>query len=97
MAVMTIKFLTLYARDIHKTAKVYECLGMSFDEEQHGAGTVHLACETDGQVIEIYPGLEVSSRSTLLGFEVTNLEDTRRNLKNAGAVIIKDIAVVADS
>ncbi len=94
---MTIKFLTLFARDIYKTAKVYGCLGMSFHEEQHGEGPIHLACETDGQVIEIYPGLEVSSRSALFGFEVANLEDAKRNLVNAGVVIVKDIAVVSDA
>ncbi|WP_422040294.1 VOC family protein [Roseibium sp.] len=94
---MMIKFITLYARDIHKTAKVYECLGANFDEEQHGEGPVHLACETNGQVLEIYPGLETSSRSALLGFEVTDLEQTKKNLENAGAVIIRDIAIVADA
>lgn len=93
---MKMKFLALYARDIYKTAKVYECLGMSFDEERHGAGPVHLACDTVGQVIEIYPGLETPSRSALLGFEVTDLEATRQNLRDAGAVIVKDIALVAD-
>lgn len=94
---MMIKFITLYAHDIHKTAKVYECLGVSFDEEQHGGGPVHLACETNGQVLEIYPGLETSSRSALLGFEVTDLEQTKKNLENAGAVIVRDIAIVADA
>ena len=91
------KFLTLYALDIHKTAKVYECVGMRFVEEQHGEGPIHLACESNGHMIEIYPGLEASSRSALLGFEVADLERTRRSLENVGAAIVRDIAVVANA
>lgn len=93
---MMIKFLVLYARDIHRTASVYECLGLHFDEEQHGDGPIHLACEANGHVIEIYPGLDTSSRSALLGFEVSDLDDTKRNLEKAGVAIVRDIAVAGD-
>ena len=87
-----IKFVTLYAQDIDKTVAVYQALGLSFVKEQHGAGPVHWACERDGDVLEIYPGLEGPGRSVLMGFEVADLSDAKRALAAAGAVIVKDVA-----
>jgi hypothetical protein len=88
-------FITLYAENILKTSRVYECLGLTFMKEQHGDGPVHLACEQDGQVIEIYPGKDATARSILIGFDVSDLDQTKSRLARLDVVVLKDIAEAA--
>ena len=57
-----ISFVTLFARDIERTADVYRLLGFKFVQEQHGSGPRHLAAVNEGMVpvwrdIESTPGM----------------------------------------
>jgi catechol 2,3-dioxygenase-like lactoylglutathione lyase family enzyme len=49
--------LVLYARDLAETRRFYETLGLGFVEERHGDGPVHYACDFQGMVLELYPGV----------------------------------------
>lgn len=43
-----ISFVTLFARDIERTADVYRLIGFEFVQEQHGSGPRHLAAVNEG-------------------------------------------------
>ena len=89
---MPLKFITLHARDIEETATIYRLLGLRFVEERHGTGPLHLATETAGLALEIYPSEAVARDGLLLGFEVDDLRDCRDRLAAAGVTIASDIA-----
>ena len=90
---------------------LYRALGLTFQQEQHGAGPVHHSCDLGGTVLEIYPGNDGGAPdrraggATSLGFRVTSLDAVLSDLKPLGAPVItppKDSqwgrrAVVADS
>lgn len=65
--------LVLYAGRLEETRRFYAGLGLSFVEEQHGAGPVHHAATlADGTVIELYPATGRRPASTArLGLHVT--------------------------
>ncbi|WP_269582152.1 VOC family protein [Roseibium sp. Sym1] len=88
---MPLSFITLHARDIEVTASFYRPLGLDFVEERHGSGPLHLASETAGLALEIYPAEKVYGDGVLLGFEVEDLKDCRNRLAAAGVTIISDI------
>jgi len=89
---MQLNFITLLARDIHDTAVLYRFLGLKFEEEQHGSGPLHLASETNGLTLEIYPAESASGDGILLGFEVEDLCTCRDQLTAAGVKIASNIA-----
>lgn len=86
-----ISFLTLFAKDIERTADVYRLLGLRFETERHGAGPSHLAGVTNGLVVEIYPGTETVSPGTMIGFDVANLSIVRAKFMEAGVRLHRDI------
>ncbi len=45
----------LRTNEVEKTLEFYQTLGLTFVQEQHGNGPVHYACESNGNVFEIYP------------------------------------------
>lgn len=89
---MPLNFITLQARDIDKTATLYRLLGLDFVEERHGTGPRHLATETAGLALEIYPGEPVAGDGLLLGFNVEDLQDCRDRLAAACVTIASDVA-----
>jgi predicted enzyme related to lactoylglutathione lyase len=88
----------------------YRTLGMSFSQEQHGAGSMHHSCDLGGTVLEIYPGTESSTLdwraggATMLGFRAASVDVVVAALEQSGAHVLtpsKDLmrgrrAVVAD-
>lgn len=51
----------LYTDDVEAMLDLFTGLGLCFQEEKHGAGPVHFACERDGKVFEIYPSKTAGS------------------------------------
>ena len=88
----------------------YQTLGVSFTQEQHGAGPVHHSCDLGGTVLEINPGSEgrapdrQAGGATMLGFRVTSVDTVLAALAPSGTPIVtppKDLqsgrrAVVTD-
>ncbi|TWT38864.1 VOC family protein [Blastopirellula retiformator] len=64
----------------------YQALGLQFDRHAHGAGPIHLATETPGQVFEIYPLSSDDSPTTSarVGFAVADVDATYTALLEAG-------------
>ncbi|MSU57924.1 MAG: bleomycin resistance protein [Pedosphaera sp.] len=89
---------------------LYRTLGLTFTQEQHGAGPIHHSCDMDGTVLEIYPSSEGGAPdrraggATSLGFRVPSVDAVLSALKPLGTPVItppKDSqwgrrAVVAD-
>ena len=99
---MTTPFLiVLRAADMKRSRAFYEAIGLQFIEEQHGKGPIHVACETEHLVIEIYPGEEAplleakQSGATMLGFNVESLDETLAQLRVLD-VMPKSLPKVAD-
>jgi hypothetical protein len=93
--VMSLKFLTLYAKQLDRTVPVYEALGLKFEKEKHGGGPIHFSHSTADLVIEIYPADEHAvAESIMLGFVVENLATVKNLLLESAVTILKDIDVV---
>ncbi|WP_456388151.1 VOC family protein [Profundibacter sp.] len=43
-----VSFIVIYARDLEKSLQFYTALGLSFKQEQHGAGPKHHSCQMGG-------------------------------------------------
>lgn len=90
-----ITFVTFFAQDIERTAKVYRLLGLDFLSEQHGTGPLHLACASESLVLEIYPGEDVASPGVMVGLDVADLDHVRAKVLEAGVPLSRDIDPVA--
>jgi predicted enzyme related to lactoylglutathione lyase len=72
----------------------YQSLGVSFTQEQHGAGPVHHSCDLGGTVLEIYPGSEgkapnrKAGGATMLGFRVPSVDTVLAALAQSGAPLV---------
>ncbi len=86
------KFITLFANDMNETAKVYQAIGLSFVQEQHGSGPIHLAHEKDGFVLEIYQKHQPQSDAVMLGFDVENLPVVQGSIAETAGTVVKDTA-----
>jgi predicted enzyme related to lactoylglutathione lyase len=73
---MRLNLLVLRARDPQRLADFYGALGLTFQREQHDGGPVHLSCETESGLLEIYPCRDelANTRAVRLGFIVDDLE-----------------------
>ncbi len=81
------KFSLLVVRtaDIEAALAFYRALGLSFVQEQHGAGPQHYSCDLGGLIFEIYPTRAgETSDLTMIGFAVSSLDETLANLRALG-------------
>lgn len=85
-----LNLLVLRSAQLEQTLRFYEIIGLTFVEEQHGAGPLHYACEMGTQVIELYPAEAEQSLNrkmggaTMLGFQVAALDDVLTQLQTIG-------------
>ena len=86
--------LVLRTADLAAARAFYELLGLTFAEEQHGDGPVHLAGHLGPLVLELYPGADGhapdrrTAGATLLGLRVADLDETLARLARAGARVL---------
>lgn len=83
MSMIALNLVVLRAREPERLAHFYAGLGLRFEEEQHGAGPRHHACDLGGAVLEIYP-LEKDADTTTgtrIGFTVDHVEDVVRQVE----------------
>ena len=80
-----LNLLVLRCADINVTRPFFEVLGFSFEQHQHGKGPQHLASESDGFVLELYPpSADRRADNVGLGFALDDLERARQRLSSAG-------------
>lgn len=81
----TASLLVIRASDIETALAFYRALGLTFAQEQHGAGPIHYSCDLDGFIFEIYPArVGETNDSTMLGFKVESLDETLMALRKLG-------------
>lgn len=90
MPAPTLSLAVIRAADVNASLAFYSALGLNFVPEQHGTGPVHHSCALGGVVLEIYPGQEGTAPepraggATMLGFEVTSLDEVLASLQALG-------------
>lgn len=88
MSGVRLNLLVLRTRQLDKVKEFYSALGISFTEEKHGGGPLHLAARVGDLVLELYPlpaDAGPADASTRLGFVVRNLEAV---LARLGAAVV---------
>lgn len=89
-----LNLVVLRTADLASARSFYEGLGLSFVEEQHGTGPVHLSCERGGMVLELYPGKpgqapeRLNAGATMLGFSVESVDEALRKLNALKVTIV---------
>ena len=88
----TFKLVVIRSTDIEMAARFYRCLGIEFQEKQHGTGPRHFAADLGGMVFEIYPTKkpEDVDRTTRLGFTVYDLHSTITSIRGLGSTIVNE-------
>ena len=78
--------VVIRTRDMNRAREFYKALGMALVQHSHGSGPVHLACEMEGQVFEIYPLGEndLPTTSARIGFCVPSVDEAYQALLAAG-------------
>jgi catechol 2,3-dioxygenase-like lactoylglutathione lyase family enzyme len=79
MSELKLHLIVLKTHDLEKLRDFYACLGLTFAEEKHGDGPLHLAARVGDLVLELYPlpaDAGSADSTTRLGFAVSDLDAT---------------------
>lgn len=93
METPSFKLLVLRTSSPDKLREFYECLGLSFEQEQHGKGPIHFAAAMGDAILEIYPlnsGAAIPNTEIRLGFSVSDIEEATAALKAKSANVTSD-------
>jgi lactoylglutathione lyase len=97
MHTVSMNLLVLRTAQLEKCLTFYQAIGLKFDQEQHGKGPIHYACELGTIVLEIYPGDpglapdRKTGGATMLGFQVVALDNLLEVLGGEGIPILSPI------
>jgi hypothetical protein len=81
--------VVLRSTDVSGSRAIFSALGLTFVDEQHGAGPAHCSATLeDGTVIEIYPTTATAVELTRLGFEVADVRTAVEAAVDAGAQVV---------
>lgn len=92
-----LNLLVIRCNDILVSREFYSQLGLSFTQEQHGAGPVHFSASLGDLVIELYPRRDSDNPGLRLGFIVADVPATVANLERAGGRLANSNPVVVIS
>jgi len=94
MTSVELSLIVLKTRWIDQVRAFYACLGLSFQEEQHGRGPIHYSTRLDHVVFEVYPlpDNEEADIGVRLGFTVERLADVLGLLVENGATVRSKLA-----
>lgn len=89
MSIPQLNLLVLRSLDLNRTCDFYSLLGLQFLQEQHGQGPIHMASESAGLVIEIYPAQTVAQvdSTTRLGFHIGDVAAVVASVRDYGCEI----------
>jgi predicted enzyme related to lactoylglutathione lyase len=93
MSDVKLNLIVLKTPQLARLKEFYAALGISFAEEKHSEGPLHLAGRVGEVVIELYPLQDGEADSTTrLGFSVPDLDTV---LARLGAAVVSGPAVTA--
>jgi catechol 2,3-dioxygenase-like lactoylglutathione lyase family enzyme len=95
---LAVSLLVLRCKDIERTRRFYEQLGLEFKEEKHGKGPQHYAWESGSFVLELYPaGKGQPADNVRIGFSTSLLADVAGNVRhNPDMNVLKPPYATAD-
>jgi catechol 2,3-dioxygenase-like lactoylglutathione lyase family enzyme len=79
-----LNLLVLRCRDLERSRKFYEVLGLRFVKHAHGNGPEHYSHEDDRGVFELYPATTDGMDSTAIGFATADLHGLHTSFTLAG-------------
>jgi lactoylglutathione lyase len=83
--------LVLTTNRTQALVRFYRILGAPLEEERHGEGPLHFACELGPVHFAVYEGIEgVGDASTLVGFSVANLAAVLEELRVMGTPVLRE-------
>ena len=80
----TLAYVVLRCSELSAARAFYEALGLVFVEEKHGKGPLHLSCDLNGMVLELYPRGKRASGAVRLGLYVEDVEAALRRVEALG-------------
>ncbi|MBI3862163.1 MAG: hypothetical protein HY290_09740 [Planctomycetia bacterium] len=84
-----LNLIVIRSADLNRSARFYGTLGIQFSRERHGSGPEHLAGNTGGVVLEIYPqSAGVRTAKTQIGFRVNSIAALVPTLQEAGGTVV---------
>lgn len=93
--IRAVNAIILKTEKLKETADFYRALEMPLEEERHGKGPLHYACDLAGVHFAIYeldpwkgPERRSKAHDTMVGFSVENLEECLENLAQLEAKVV---------
>ena len=87
----TLKLVELKTARLDRAREFYAALGVTFAEEQHGAGPLHYTGQVGAAVLELYPlpaGVSLPDVTTRLGFAVDRLDEVVETIRRSGGYVL---------
>lgn len=93
MTDVSLRLLVLKTHDVAALVSFYDCLGLQFQEEQHGNGPVHHSAALDDGIMEIYPlpTEQAVDATTRLGFAISNPDAVVEAIESVGGRVIQAV------
>ena len=86
---IALNLIVIRVKDLIRSKKFYEILGISFLYEQHGKGEKHLSATLSGIVFEIYPSSNNIDTCFLgFGFRASSVDKAIEDLQAIETVIV---------
>jgi lactoylglutathione lyase len=87
--------IVLFAGDLDRSVLFYRALGIPLEDEDHGDGRLHAACDLNGVHVAVIGGVGAggavvhrSPGSTFVGFWVDSLDETISRVTATGAPVV---------
>jgi lactoylglutathione lyase len=91
----SVSLIVLRAANVEASLRFYQTIGFAFVQEQHGNGPIHYSSQSEGIVLEIYPGRENdllrdrrNAGETMIGFQIDDLAKIVEALQQLGMKVI---------
>ena len=79
---IALNLIVIRVKDLNRSKRFYETLGINFSYEQHGNGEQHLSAMLEGILFEIYPSSNnIDTSAIRLGFCVASVDKTIEQLQ----------------
>ena len=93
---LKLNLLVLRVEDLEASRTFYAALGLDLVPEKHGDGPLHLSCDLQGTVMELYPrSREMRPTSLRLGFRVTRAALDRLTSSGSSPRLLRQTGGVA--
>jgi len=92
MSISCLNLLVIRSSDVKNLVVFYECLGLHFEEHQHGDSAITYAGRVSSTVFEIYPATEknTSTIGVRFGFETSEIVDSMEKIRSSRGTVLSE-------